>query len=36
MQPRINVALKAARAAAEYIVHSQEKLLFDKEQGQSA
>ncbi|ETX10957.1 inositol monophosphatase [Marinomonas ushuaiensis DSM 15871] len=36
MQPRINVALKAARSAAEYIVHSQEKLLFDKEQGQSA
>ncbi len=36
MQPRISIALKAARAAAEYIVHSQEKLLFDKEQGQSA
>lgn len=36
MQPRINVALKAARAAAEYIVHSQEKLLFDKEQGKSS
>lgn len=36
MQPRINIAMKAARAAAEYIVHSQEKLLFDKEQGQSA
>ncbi|MCV2401449.1 inositol monophosphatase [Marinomonas sp. C2222] len=36
MQPKINVALKAARTAAEYIVHSQEKLLFDKEQGQSA
>lgn len=36
MQPRINIALKAARAAAEFIVHSQEKLLFDKEQGQSA
>ncbi|AEF53804.1 inositol monophosphatase family protein [Marinomonas posidonica] len=36
MQPRINVAIKAARAAAEYIVHSQEKLLFDKEQGKSA
>lgn len=36
MQPRINIAIKAARAAAEYIVHSQEKLLFDKEQGQDA
>ncbi|GAB3476963.1 inositol monophosphatase family protein [Marinomonas epiphytica] len=36
MQPRINIALKAARAAAEFIAHSQEKLLFDKEQGQSA
>ena len=36
MQPRINVAIKAARAAAEYIIHSQEKLLFDKEQGQDA
>lgn len=36
MQPRINVAIKAARAAAEYIIHSQEKLLFDKEQGQNA
>lgn len=36
MQPRINVAIKAARAAAEYIVHSQEKLLFDKEQGKSS
>ena len=34
MQPRINVAMKAARAAADYIVHVQEKLLFDKEQGQ--
>ncbi|MCZ2723236.1 inositol monophosphatase [Marinomonas sp. 15G1-11] len=34
MQPRINVAIKAARAAADYIVHTQEKLLFDKEQGQ--
>lgn len=34
MQPRINVALKAARSAAEYILHSQEKLLFDKEHGQ--
>ncbi len=36
MQPRINIAIKAARTAAEYIVHSQEKLLFDKEQGQNA
>ncbi len=36
MQPRINVAIKAARAAADYIVHSQEKLLFDKEQGQQS
>ncbi|MCO4784867.1 inositol monophosphatase family protein [Marinomonas atlantica] len=36
MQPRINVALKAARAAADFIIHAQEKLLFDKEQGSNA
>ena len=36
MQPRINVALKAARSAADFIVHSQEKMLFDREQGQNA
>lgn len=36
MQPRINVALKAARTAADFIIHAQEKFLFDKEQGQSA
>lgn len=35
MQPRINVALKAARSAADFIIHAQEKLLFDKEQGKS-
>ena len=36
MQPRINVAMKAARAAADFILHAQEKFLFDKEQGQNA
>ena len=35
MQPRINVALKAARAAVDFILHVQEKILFDKEQGQN-
>lgn len=35
MQPRINVALKAARAASDFIVHTKEKQLFDKEQGQT-
>lgn len=34
MQPRINVALKAARSAGDFILHVQDKLLFDKEQGQ--
>jgi len=34
MQPRINVALKAARSAADFILHVQDKLMFDKEQGQ--
>ncbi|RDL43737.1 inositol monophosphatase [Marinomonas piezotolerans] len=36
MQPRINVAMKAARTAADFIIHTQEKLLFDKEQGSNA
>ncbi|ADZ92523.1 inositol monophosphatase family protein [Marinomonas mediterranea] len=36
MQPKINVALKAARAASDFIQHTQEKILFDKEQGQQA
>ncbi|TPE47406.1 inositol monophosphatase [Maribrevibacterium harenarium] len=36
MQPRINVALKAARSAADFILHSQEKLQFDREQGQNS
>ncbi|CUB02949.1 Archaeal fructose-1,6-bisphosphatase or related enzyme of inositol monophosphatase family [Marinomonas fungiae] len=36
MQPRINVAMKAARAAADFIIHAQEKMLFDKEAGQNA
>lgn len=34
MQPKINVALKAARSAGDFILHIQEKLLFDKELGQ--
>ena len=36
MQPRISVAMKAARTAADFILHTQEKFLFDKEQGQNA
>ena len=36
MQPRINVAMKAARAAADFIIHAQEKMLFDKEAGLKA
>lgn len=35
MQPRINVAVKAARAAVDFILHVQDKLLFDKEQGKN-
>ncbi|TBR44943.1 inositol monophosphatase [Marinomonas agarivorans] len=33
MQPKINVALKAARSAGDFILHVQDKLLFDQEAG---